>query len=86
MGCHLPIQGIFPTRGLNPGLLHWQADSLPLSHQGSLVRNSASKHHTGSEALVFAGIAWGVVRSARPHLRPGFLLTRPAGGVYGPTE
>ena len=29
--------GIFPDQGLNPCLLHWQADSLPLSHphQGS---------------------------------------------------
>ena len=28
-GCHFPLQGIFPTQGLNPHLLHWQADSLP---------------------------------------------------------
>ena len=27
--------GIFPDQGSNPCLLHWQADSLPLSHQGS---------------------------------------------------
>ena len=27
--------GIFPDQGLNPCLLHWQADSLPRSHQGS---------------------------------------------------
>ena len=27
--------GIFPSQGLNPCLLHWQADSLPLNHQGS---------------------------------------------------
>ena len=27
--------GIFPDQGLNPCLLHWQADSLPLSHWGS---------------------------------------------------
>ena len=27
--------GIFPDQGLNPCLLHWQVDSLPLSHQGS---------------------------------------------------
>ena len=27
--------GIFPNQGSNPGALHWQADSLPLSHQGS---------------------------------------------------
>ena len=29
------LQGIFPTQGSKPHLLHWQADSLPLSHQGS---------------------------------------------------
>ena len=27
--------GIFPDQGSNPCLLHWQADSLPLRHQGS---------------------------------------------------
>ena len=27
--------GIFPDQGLNLCLLHWQADSSPLSHQGS---------------------------------------------------
>ena len=37
MGCHFLLQGIFPTQGLNPRLLHllhWQADSLPLSQLG----------------------------------------------------
>ena len=29
------VCGIFPNQGLNPCPLHWQADSLPLSHQGS---------------------------------------------------
>ena len=28
--------GIFPDQGSNPCLLHWQADSQPLRHQGSL--------------------------------------------------
>ena len=27
MGCHFLLQGIFPTQGSNPCLLHWQADS-----------------------------------------------------------
>ena len=27
--------GVFPNQGLNPRLLLWQTDSLPLSHQGS---------------------------------------------------
>ena len=35
MSCHFFLQGIFQIQGSNPHLLHWQADSLPLSHQGS---------------------------------------------------
>ena len=30
-------RGSFQPRGSNLGLLHWQADSLPLSHQGSSI-------------------------------------------------
>ena len=26
VGCHALLQGIFPTRGLNPHLLYWQVD------------------------------------------------------------
>ena len=35
VGCNALLQGIFPTQGLNPSLLHllhWQVDSLPLSY------------------------------------------------------
>ena len=35
VGCHALLQGVFPTQGLNPCLLHFQADSLPPSQQGS---------------------------------------------------
>jgi len=38
VSCHFLPQGIFPTQGSNLcllGLLHWQVDSLPLSHLGS---------------------------------------------------
>ena len=35
MGCHALLQGIFPTQGLNPGLLHCRRILYPLSHQGS---------------------------------------------------
>ena len=35
MGSQSLLQGIFPTQGLNLSVLHWQADSLPLSHLGS---------------------------------------------------
>ena len=40
LGCYALLQGIFPTQGSNPcllSLLHWQADSLQLSHLGSLI-------------------------------------------------
>ena len=38
VGCHFLFQGIFPTQGSNPCLLHvlhWQEDSLPLRHSGT---------------------------------------------------
>ena len=38
VGCHVLLQGIFPTQESNPHLLpllNWQSDSLPLSHLGS---------------------------------------------------
>ena len=35
-GCHFLLQGIFPTQGSNLRLLLWWADSLLLSHLGSL--------------------------------------------------
>ena len=37
MDCHFLLQEIFPAQGSNPHRLHWQMDSLPLSHQGSPV-------------------------------------------------
>ena len=40
VGCHFLLQRIFPTQGSNLlllRLLHWQADSLPLSHLGSPI-------------------------------------------------
>ena len=37
VGCHFLLKGIFLTQGSNPRLLHQQAYSLPLSHQGSPI-------------------------------------------------
>ena len=39
-GCHFLLQGIFIIQGSNLYLLHWQVDSLPLSHLGSLWQGS----------------------------------------------
>ena len=35
VGCHFLLRGIFLIQWSNLWLLHWQADSLPLSHQGN---------------------------------------------------
>ena len=34
VGCRFLLQGIFPTQGWNPCLLHWRVNSLPLSCLG----------------------------------------------------
>ena len=51
-----PPGGIFPTQGLN---LHWQATSLPLSHQGSLAE-VYRLHLLGTESfqLISTGISF----------------------------
>jgi len=41
---HFLPQGIFLTQGPNPCPLHWQAESLPLSHRGSLDDTIFSVH------------------------------------------
>ena len=40
--CHFLPQGIFPTQGLNPCLLHWWANSLLLSYLGKPFRSFCS--------------------------------------------
>ena len=42
VGCHILLQGNFPTQGSNLGLLHWQADALASEPPGNL----ASTHTT----------------------------------------
>ena len=45
VGCHSLLQGIFPTQGLNPGLLHCRRTLYCLSHQGILVNDFHSHFH-----------------------------------------
>ena len=43
VGYHFLLQGIFLTQGLNPGLLHWQVDSLPMHPLASLEASLPSR-------------------------------------------
>ena len=54
MGCHFLLQGIFPTQGLNPGLLHCRQTLYSLSRQG---RYSKIEH----EELGVQGAGGGLV-------------------------
>ena len=57
VGSHFLLQGIFPTQGSNPGLLHWQAHSLPLSHLEALTsRIEALKTERTSESWGWEGL------------------------------
>ena len=53
VGCHCLLQGIFPTQGSNPGLLHCRQTLYPLSHQGSQKLQTAfqSSYTIGQSAL-----------------------------------
>ena len=42
VGCHFLLQGIFPTQGLNPGLLYCRQTLYPLSHQEFTVSEMSS--------------------------------------------
>ena len=58
MGCHFLLQGIFPTQGTNPRLLHSQADSLPLSHQGSHVERRVGETLPFDVSHLMSEVCW----------------------------
>ena len=50
MACHFLLQGIFLTQGSNLCLLHWQVDSLPLSHlEGPLIPSRHLQTHCNED-------------------------------------
>ena len=76
VGCHFLLQGIFSAQKANPHLLHWQADSLPMSHQESLSRTlcypmdcspPGSSVHGISQARV---LEWVAISSTRGSSQP----------------
>ena len=55
--------GIFPDQGSNPCLLHWQANSLPLSHQGSPEDTFLSRSGVSN----FQAADWYLLSDQRQH-------------------
>ena len=64
VGCHFLLQGIFPTQELNPSLLHWQAESLPLSPAWGVGKSKGcfEKQQGGRQV---AGVQWASGKSVR---------------------
>ena len=53
VGCHFLLQEIFATQGLNLHLLHWQVNSLLLSHQDIfVVKVNNNTHEVSMKCLV----------------------------------
>jgi len=87
MGCHFLLQGIFPTQGLNPHLmclLHWQVDSLPLSHPGTSSPLAEEGMRPCSHRCQYSALVYSFIHSfnkylASTNILPGirelFLLT-----------
>ena len=68
VGCHFLLQGISLDQGSNPYLLHWQADSLRLSHQGGPIQ------------VFYPFISWVVFLLLIRRRSLSFLDTRPLSG------
>ena len=57
VGSHALLQVIFPTQGLNPGLLHWQVGSFPLRHlqQKDSVKFTPTVLHVRTSPICIPG-------------------------------
>ena len=80
MGCYFLLQESFPAQGLNPhflSVLHWLADSLPLSHLDP-GRTGQTSRRTEKE-LSGLGRKWQTIlgRWVRLGGQPGSLMPRP---------
>ena len=56
VGCHFLLQGIFSIQGSSPCLLHWQMDSLPLTHLGSPYIHTHTHTHTHTHIYIYINI------------------------------
>ena len=89
VGCHFLLQGIFPTQGSNPGLLHCRQMLYHLSHQGRLWRlMEVSSHRLDwllTQLLVLlpsmenGGWGWKFQASSHGFV---FLVTSPHPGIH----
>ena len=80
VGCHFLLQGIFPTEGLNPGLLHCRWILYRLNHQGSpkteVIKGACSRGQSDMEASTL-GLTSGVWFFINRQVRDCYVFTKP---------
>jgi len=64
VGCHALFQGIFPTQGSNPGLLHCRMILYHLFHQGSLTCTSIKEKTLKKKTLTSCCTAKEIINKA----------------------
>ena len=78
IGCHFLLQKIFPTQGLNPSLLHWQADFffffLPLSHHSASSTPFSSEFTQTVIEFPFSAVCVLTCGYSQPHLHLSNLM------------
>ena len=86
-GLPFPSPGIFPTQGLNLYLLHWQADSLSLSHQGKPNLQNRCSVNAGGVKYLEKGCALCSPRRQRKDHREGDIFLKiPAEAISSGNE
>ena len=61
VGCHALLQGIFPTRGLNPGLLHCRQIFLPSEPRGKLKNTGVGSLFPLQQIFLTEESNWGLL-------------------------
>ena len=74
VGCRFLLQGIFLTKGSNLHLLHWQADSLPLSHLESPKSTRFQLKERERETHTHTHTRSNLQETGNLQMRPGCLL------------
>ena len=86
-GLPFPSPRNFPTQGLNLYLLHWQADSLPLTHQGKPNLQNRCSVNAGGVKYLEKGCALCSPRRQRKNHREGEIFLKiPAEAVSSDNE
>ena len=79
MACRFLLQGISPAQGLNPGLLrllHWQADSSPLSQLGSPKRKGYRRKNQGEKDRSIKQRQWATSAAGNFFLKEEFFFLK----------